>query len=307
MTRERNARGHGAHKDGGRVLPFRPAAAATSPPPLRRDPTPVRRHRGRRIRHSQLPLALRLVRPFTAAFAIVGVPVLLTWWIFRSPVFALGALDVEIEGAGRVSDAWVRDTLRPVQGWNLPRLPLDWVDRQLRRHPWIAATALTKELPDRLGVRVVERREVALMRAEEGEAPFWYLDEEGEPIAPYETSDGEVDLPLVSAAASGGDLRPALALFDEIEDVGPPWAGGLSEIEMLGDEDFRLWSSDLPFPLLVRSGTLARKTPFLEDLLPEIERRYDDVEAVDLRFARRIILQPSVRAATDVHQRGLGG
>lgn len=300
-------------KANARVLPFRPRAADEAAP-LRpwRDPEPVRRHRGRRIRHSRLPLFLRLLRSFATALAIVGGPVLITLWIFRSPVFAVDALDVEIEGAGRVSDAWVRGTLRPVRGWNLPRLPLAWVDRQLRRHPWVASTALTKELPDRLGVRVVERREVALMRggSEEGEA-FWYLDEDGEPIAPYEASDGEVDLPLVSAASSGNDLTPALALFDEIEDVAPPWAGGLSEIEMLGDEDFRLWSAELPFPLLVRSGTLAEKTAYLEELLPEITRRYDDVEAVDLRFARRIILQPSVRgtrrSVPGVHQRGLGG
>ena len=301
----------------GTSAPETPARSTAQPDPTRYavkrpesnhhgDVTPLRRHRGPRIRHSRLPPVLRFGRPFLAAVAIIVGPILLAFWIFRSGVFAVETLDVTIEGEGRVADAWVRQVLKPVEGWNLPRLPLSWVDETLRRHPWIEATSLTKRLPDRLGVRVVERREVALGRIEgdEGER-LWYLDAGGHAIDVYESTDGKVDLPLVSAVFPGTpeagqrDLRPALALYDEIVEIAPEWAGGLSEIEMLSDEDFRVWSADLPFPLLVRSGTLAHKTSFLEELRPEIVRRYARIGAVDLRFSKKIILQ--------TYQRGLGG
>lgn len=290
-----------------RVLAFRPRTETE-----RRRDAPPRRHRGPRIRHSRRPPLLRLARTFLLAFAVVGLPLASVLWVVRSPVFALHDLEVSSDGA-RVSEAWVRRTLEPAHGWNLPRLPLAWVDAALRRHPWVASTALTKELPDRLHVAIVEKREVALER--DGDA-YWYLDAEGEPIVAYDPADGPtpgagIDLPLISAASPELDLRPALELGHEIAEVAPRWAAGLSEIEVLGEQDFRVWSAALPFPLLVRSGTLAGKVARLEELLPEIARRYDGVEAVDLRFARRIILQPSVRTAAggaaDGHQRGLGG
>ena len=37
----------------------------------------------------------------------------------------------------------------------------------------------------------------------------------------------------------------------------PAWARTLSEVEILGDEDYRLFLGALPFPLIVRRGTFA--------------------------------------------------
>ncbi len=62
---------------------------------------------------------------------------------------------------------------------------------------------------------------------------------------------------------------------------------------MLSDEDFRLYLGALPFPLVVRAGTLRARLPVLRPLVPELERRYAGVDEVDLRFERRIIFQPS--------------
>ena len=109
--------------------------------------------------------------------------------------------------------------------------------------------------------------------------------------------------------ARGEDTeRLALEIVREIEVAGPSWREGLSEVEILGPEDFRVWSAALPFPLLVRSGTLTAKTSYLEALLPQVARRYGRVEAVDLRFARRIIVQPSARSSgSGVFRRGMDG
>ena len=90
----------------------------------------------------------------------------------------------------------------------------------------------------------------------------------------------------------------ALSLRDELQAADPDWAAGLSEIEILGEEDFRLWSADLAFPLLVRAGSVRAKLQFLDALLPQVERRYEKIDAVDLRFARRIILKPAAAGRT---------
>ena len=61
----------------------------------------------------------------------------------------------------------------------------------------------------------------------------------------------------------------------------------------MGEEDFRLHTDALPFPLLVRSGQVKPKIERLVELLPELSRRYMRIEAVDLRFSRRIVVQPA--------------
>ena len=74
----------------------------------------------------------------------------------------------------------------------------------------------------------------------------------------------------------------------------PEWAGTLSEVEVLGEGDFRLYLGALAFPLLVRAGTLKERVGELARLLPKLDKRYPKLAFIDLRFDRRIIFQPAL-------------
>ena len=260
---------------------------------------PFRRRQLRRSRRS--PLA-KWLPPLLLALAIVGVPTGAVAWIMTSPRFALA--EVSVTTGERVPEAWVRAALAPFAGRNLPLLPLDATQQRLLRHPWIRGADLRKDLPAGLAVRVTEKRAVALLRDGKN---LHYLDARGESIAPLDPLAGRLDLVLLSRAASGdaaarpapvgeaATLVPALRLLEELDQVRPSWVAGLSEIEILGEKDFRVHTASLPSPLLVRAGTLHLKARRLEELLPRIVERYGAAAAIDLRFARRIIVQPSAR------------
>lgn len=307
---------------------------------------PSFRRGGKAVRRSRRDLRKRRLKSFTAALLLAAGPSAAVTWLMISPRFAVRELAV-VTGE-RVPEGWVREALAPVVGQNLPRLPLAQAEQILRRHPWVRGADLRKDLPARLAVRVAERRAVAMLRAADG---LHYLDVRGERIAAFDPAAGRaVDLPLISVteamlpsrenepaahlASSEEDasprpagaksmeavvLRSAVQLLSEIDDVDPLWASGLSEIEILGEEDFRIHSSALPFPVLVRAGTLHQRARRLEELLPHIVERFGAVAAVDLRFARRIIMKPSadsgsrgsrpvtaeyLEASTDHAQRG---
>src|SRR6185503_14041234 len=101
------------------------------------------------------------------------------------------------------------------------------------------------------------------------------------------------DLLLVSlGGASDVELGGALAIAAELERAAPDWAATLSEVQLLSEDDFRLFLGALPFPLAVRLGTLSERLPTLRALLPELEERYPGIDFVDLRFERRIVFQP---------------
>jgi len=253
-----------------KVLPFRRRSAAV------------------RVRRRNPWLAL--AGPFARAATVVVTPVALALWLFTAPSFALAK--IVVAGNHVVPAAWVEKALAPFDGENLFRLPLDAVERRIATNPWVEHVTLEKRLPNRLEIELVERRPAALLRTAEGVA---VVDREGHVVAPWTPALGGENLVLLSVATVGGvDLGGALDVADELARVAPDWAATLSEIEVLSEDDFRLYLGALPFPVAVRRGTLGERLPALRQLLPELERRYPAVGSVDLRFERRLIFQPVV-------------
>ena len=262
---------------GGTVVPFR-----------RRNAPPRRRRRS---------LWVRLLRPLATAAGLVILPLAAAAWVGHSQRFALAEITVAAaspvgNGAGRVSEAWVQNALAPLRGTNLIRLSLVDAGHRLAGHPWIETAELSKELPSRLKVRVVERRPAAFLRR--GDRLYW-ADAHGRAIAPLEAGEKHPRLlivRLVEPVPHG--VERALAVRKEFVAAARVWAEGLEEVEVLGEEDFRLHTRALPFPVLVRSGDVVDKVRRLEELLPRLNERYDALSVVDLRFSERIVVQPAV-------------
>lgn len=256
------------------------------PEELRRPGTPPRRRR-------RNPL-LALLRPLAVSLLLVAMPAAVVAWVLASPRFDLGEVVVEA-GTPRISAESLRAAVAPFEGGNLVLLPLDEVEAAVRRNPWVDAVEIAKELPDRLRVEVTERLPVALLERGGG---LVYADQKGRPIAPVEDPERARKAGLVLVTFAHPQLSPsdgvggALEVAGELGRVQPSWAGALSKIEVLGEQDFRLHTSSLRFPLLVTRGQVGPKVRRLTELLPELDRRYPAIRAVDLRFSRRIVVQP---------------
>ena len=267
---------------GGRVLDFR------------RRGTPPRRRRK--------SLLVKLLKPLLSAVLLVAMPAALVGWVLTAPLFRLRGVEVRTPKGGveRVSGAWIRQALAPLQGRNLVQLSLADATARVQRNPWIASVEITKELPDRLRVKITERKPVALLLAGKD---LSFADADGRPIAPVATpaeleAARKTGLLVVSFAREhSGGIGPALAAAAELGRVEPNWAGHLTQIEVLGEGEFRLHTEALPFPLLVNGGEVGPKVRRLVTLLPELQRRYARIEAVDLRFSRRIVVQPEENSA----------
>ena len=258
-------------------LPVGPEAKVL---PFRRRQRPVR------VRRRSLPL--RLAWPVAQALALVGGPVLFGAWLFASPTFALA--QVRVTATGHVPAGWVQGALAPLVGRNLLRLPLAEVEARLAANPWIAGVTVAKRLPAALAVEIEEKRPVALLRRGHDLA---YLDERAQVIGPFDPERGPVDLLLVSAVPGAERaLSAVLPFVAALARERAELAAGLSEVEVLGDGDYRLFSAALPCPLLLREGSASARLADLDRWLPELARRYPGLAGIDLRFADRLILTP---------------
>ncbi len=274
--------------------PHRPRPALALEPaqaPFRR-PGVVQRHRRKR----RLLGALKL---FVAAVLLVGAPLALAAWALSTPHLALQEL--QVVSADRVPESWVEEVLSPFLGQNLLRMSLTTVGLRLSEHPWVAGASIRKALPHGLEIEIVPRLPRAVL---EGTAERAFVDSEGRLIAPLSAEESVLGLPLLRGGLSAPeDIRRALAIAAEPSRLRLPWAATLQEVEALGKEDFRLTFEALPYPVLVRSGSLVEKEKHLERVLLEIAARYRHVLALDLRFARRIVLQPDGERGNQVPDR----
>ena len=160
----------------------------------------------------------------------------------------------------------------------------------LASNPWIEGAAIRKELPDRLMVEVHERSPVALLRQEEG---LFYVDKTGFVMEPYDPA-GPVDLPCSVSPGAKLDVGRALEVAGSFDRFAPGGTVGLSEVELLGLDDFRIHSAELAFPVLVSGPELETQLVKLERCYPRLPVGFQQSKQWILRFSRQIVIQPAV-------------
>lgn len=240
------------------------------------------------VPHRRRSRTMMLLKPFLLAVVLVGLPVAAALWIYTSPRFLLRQL--QIGGTAQVATEEIAKALAPLRGRHLLGLSLADIEGRLTENRWVKSAAIRKELPDRLVVQIEERQPAALLRREAG---IFYVDVDGFVIGAYDLA-GPVDLVLVSVAPGATlQVSQALDLAASLERLAPESMEGLSEIEVLGQGDYRIFTAGLDFPILVSTDKVEQQMIKLAAVLPEISRRFDTVEAVDLRFSRQIVIQPA--------------
>ena len=257
--------------------------------PQAKNALPFRRRRFVSAHRRRSPW-LVLLTPFLGAVVTVALVVAVVGWLRTTP--SLRLTDVQVTGNHRVSADWVSSLLAPYRGRPVLWLQLEEIEQRLATHLWIESAELHKQLPNRLLVKLVERRPAALLRADDG---LYYVERNGQLISAYDPAVGAADLVLVSGRLDTPEhLAEALTVARRLAQLEPEWESGLSEIEIVGEADFRLFASFLPFSILVSADRLEEGVENLRRFAPQIVRRYSEVAAVDLRFSRQIIVQPAV-------------
>jgi cell division septal protein FtsQ len=273
-------------------------------PPSRPEPTlrrlPVTAHRRRDrpwLRLTRRTLRLLLVVAAVSAFG---------GWLVSSPVFALR--EVTVAGESRVPRPWIDSALADWRGANLLLLDLREIEARLRGHRWVRAVELHKRLPDRLAVEVLEHSPVAVLVVADR---AHYVSDQGFLIAPIDGAAEPLLLlrldetaarsllraDLAPNPAGAAALRGALEVVAALRESALRWAGEATEVVLASDQDYRVSLRGLAFPLVVRPDTPRARIAAFDRVLPALEREVGALRFADLRFTRRIVVQPQPPAA----------
>ena len=135
--------------------------------------------------------------------------------VYRSSLFTIET--VEIVGASRLPRGEVLDMIALPDDATLLRYPAARIAESIGSSPWVAQVTVSRNYPDTLRVRIVEREPVAL--ADTGAASFWLVDSSGFVIAeqtPDTTSTLMVVRDLEGLELSAGFPSDSAALENAI-------------------------------------------------------------------------------------------
>lgn len=251
----------------------------------------VRRRRRTRARWAQRAAWLAVVLGLAGALAGAG------HWALTTPRLAVRA--VRVEGASRLPVEQIVAAAGIVPGTNIFQIDPASVVARLESLVQIRRAEIIRELPDRVTIRVEERRPFTLVHA----GRLHWMDEEARAIG-EETQAVVPPAPLISGlsedelaamhSAPGPKARAAIALVRALFRSGSALSAEISEIDMSRREGPVLYTVD---GVEVRLGTeqweerLARLEGVLGQLDTQADPRNGPVTSVDLRFRDQVVLQ----------------
>jgi cell division protein FtsQ len=248
----------------------------------------VGRVKRRRLRRSWP--ALPSARALAVGLLVLAVPAGAVPWLLTAPRFAVTGVDVE--GTSRVPVERVRAAAAIPAGTNLWRIDPAAVIERVEAVPEVRRAEVVRRYPNRVTVRVEERRPFTLVHA----GRLHWVDEEGrvlrqarEAVVPPVPVVSGLDEAELTSTAPGPRAREAIALIRVLLRSGSTLTAQISEIDMSRGEGPVLYTVD---GLEVRLGTedwderLAR----LEGVLAEVGRDGQGVRTIDLRFRNQVVL-----------------
>ncbi len=168
-------------------------------------------------RENRLARQRRATRIRVAAVIILVATVLVSSIaLYRSTAFTIERIDVV--GAARLTDDQVRALVALPEGSTLLRYPRAEIEERLVASPWIAEAQVSRDFPDGLRVRVVEREPVVLVDV--GDALFWLVDREGtvlEQRTPDATDTMVIVRDLVEFEPIEGEVATSAALLNALK------------------------------------------------------------------------------------------
>lgn len=243
-----------------------------------------------------LQTRLRLIGWIAAALfsvAFTGVAFASAYsWLTRSPLFTVRTVDMNRCANVSLEEVWA--VVRGGGPGTLWSVPAKEVAGRLSRHPWVRSVSVRKAFPDRLVVRVEERKPVAMVNLD----ALHYLDEEGRPFRRLTAYDPK-NLAIVTGFSrqellrkdpvTVGDLRKTLELLRGVE------AGALrqnvSEIHFDVQEGYTVVTRDAGLQLKVGTMDVKEAIRRIETAMPRISGMARSSGIVDLKTEGRIFVR----------------
>lgn len=236
--------------------------------------------------------------------AIYGGTVLAEWAV-ESNTFLLK--EIQVCGVRDMSEFDIMETADLERGVNIFRVPVDEIENALAGLPTVKCCVVQRHLPDRVLIRVAERRPYFLINC----GCVWRVDREGVVLGRANAQD--IDCLFVAGWRDAGvharkgdrgkDLapgvrlkpeivRPIMSAIQAIERFAPDLRDVVSEICLTPNDELVIFTGDPPHRVLFgKEGPRAESLVALSTVLDDLRRRGLAGMEIDMRFDRQLVVR----------------
>lgn len=239
----------------------------------------------------------RQVLPIAAAILAVafvtGAGAAVYSWLGHSRLFSVR--DIDMNPCVYVTKTEVAGILSGAPGGNIWSLSSRDIGRRLLSHPWVRSVTVRKSFPDRLVVRIQERKPAAMVNLD----ALYYIDDEGM-IFKRLTAYDPKNFPIVTGfskrdlsardAVTLQNLTKALALLRAAESG--VLRQNVSEIHFDGQEGYTIVTRDSALQLKIGMMDFREAMRRIEEAMPKLSSVGQARGVVDLKTAGRIFVRP---------------
>ena len=239
-----------------------------------------------------------------SALCVAGYRALLT-----SPL--LHVTRIHVSGCERLDPQTVIQQAQIPSGVNILSLDLDGVRDRVTKHPWIAATEISREIPDRIRIEITERKPLALIKGQR----FYLLDRQG--VCFTSAAPGEHGgLPIITGfdpeTLGPGHILPRefILLIEDLyreSQLGLPWRL-ISEIRWSRNAGLSIFTVRGGIQIDLGSNNFGPKIAKLKKVLRYLEKKglHPKLRGIDLSHGNRIFVRGNFKVRKEDRPRKKG-
>lgn len=239
---------------------------------------------------------LKFFAVLSACAAIFATWILLYSYLSSSPYFEVDRVEMS-GGAVSWSEGEIRSAAGIVGRVNIFKIDLQKMERAIGADPWVQSVEVKRSLPNKLLIRVDERKPRALIDLDE----IYLISRDGVLLDKLEAGGAGHGLPLIEGVevkspargerVASAELSGALSFIDTFEAVKPLGELELKKIGRLNPTGLFFMAGALDAHFIVGGGDAASKLKRLKAISPDVMARASKWASVDLSFKDRVVVK----------------
>lgn len=203
--------------------------------------------------------------------------------------------EIRVKGCLNTNEEELVNLVKANMQGSLTHLDLTAITRRLIRHPWVEKAKVRRDWSQKaVIIEVQERTPQALILLDD----LYLVDNNGEIFKKAEAND-QIDFPVLTGLKKQeirkGDpqakegIRQALSLLNILQKRKVFTPQEVSEIHISPRDGLTLFTLEGGMPIRLGTGDFEDKIDRLEKVLPDLQRRFHDVEYIDLHYSRKVV------------------
>lgn len=213
-------------------------------------------------------------------------------YMITSPRFNINV--IKVKGAHYISKEAMNARFSKIRGKNIFIIELQKIQEMLKENPWVDYCFIKRVLPNSLTIEIVEEKPAALLQIK---GVLYLISWNGKVLQKYDAQKfSGLSLPFITnrSALGFGSIKEEIPIIikaiREVKNSDPQMLDLIAEFGLSRKGILNLRFKEASFEVMLGKNNSYRRIKNLMLILPDIKKRFNNIDYIDLRFDHQIII-----------------